>query len=237
MSLPSATPSLSVVMPVYNAAPYIGAALDSILAQTLPVTEIIVVDDGSSDGSADVAATRPGVTVIRQPNRGAATALNRGVEAATGEYLTFLDADDLWSETKLARQFSVLTSPPPVDLVFGHAQNFHSPDIDEALRRTIYCPPDPLPGLVISTMFLRRDTFHRVGYLKADWKIGYHIEWYARAQDLGLVTTMLPDVVLRRRLHANNISRREKDSRPDFARILKFVLDRRRQKKEAIALF
>jgi glycosyltransferase involved in cell wall biosynthesis len=229
-------PAISVVMPVYNAAAYVGAAIDSILAQTVPVREIIVVDDGSLDGSAALAGTRPKVRVIRQANQGAAAALNRGLAEAGADYLAFLDADDLWSMDKLAKQLAACAVPPAPDLVFGFAQNFHSPELTEDRRRNIHCPPEPLAGMVLGTLFLRRDTFVRVGPFRSEWKIGYLIEWYARAQDLGLVTAILPDIILRRRLHADNLSRREMASRPDFARILKFVLDRRRQNKPTIGL-
>jgi glycosyltransferase involved in cell wall biosynthesis len=234
--MPAPSPSISVVMPVYNAAAYLGPALASIAAQTVPVTEVIVVDDGSADGSAAVATAHPLVTVIRQPNQGAAIAINRGVAAATGDYLAFLDADDLWAPEKLAKQLAVLEGPRRPDLAFGFAQNFHSPDLTAELRQRIHCPPEPMPGMVLGTMLLRRADFARIGPLQPDWKIGYFIEWYARAQDLGLVSAVLPDILLHRRLHADNLSRRELAARPDFARILKFVLDRRRQKKPTIDL-
>lgn len=220
-----------MVIPVYNGAAYLGAAIDSILTQSPSVTEIIVVDDGSTDASAEVARNQPKVKVIQQANGGVARALNRGIAAATSEYLAFLDADDLWSPNKQAMQLNCFNAPEPPGIVLGYAQNYHSPELPEIVRRTIHCPPDPQAGYVFGTMMLRRDTFTRVGPLKSDWKIGSHIEWLARAEDMGLTFKLLPDVLLQRRLHHDNISRRELVHRPDFVRIIKFVLDRRRQKK------
>ena len=88
--------TVSVIMPMYNARPYVGAALDSILGQTRPPDEIIVVDDGSTDGGPDVvAAYGSQVRLLRQEHRGPAPALNLGLRAASGTMVAFLDADDL----------------------------------------------------------------------------------------------------------------------------------------------
>lgn len=218
-------------MPVYNGVTYLSEAIASVHAQTVGVTEILVVDDGSTDDSAQVAGTHPRVRVVRQANAGMPAALNRGVSELATDYIAFLDMDDLWANNRIERQLPWLEGEDPAALVFGHAQNFHSPDLADSLRQTIYCPPAPQAGYVMGTMLLRRETFHRIGPLRTDWKIGSHIEWISRASDLGLKLHMLPDVLLQRRLHANNFSRRAMASRPDFARVLKFVLDRRRQDK------
>ncbi len=106
-------PSISVVIPCYNAAHFLRATIESILQQTRPATEVIVVDDGSTDDSARIAASfGPPVRVIRQENQGESAARNRGIEAATGDWVAFLDADDLWLPTKLARQAEVIRSAP-----------------------------------------------------------------------------------------------------------------------------
>ncbi|MBP6506070.1 MAG: glycosyltransferase [Opitutaceae bacterium] len=223
--------SVSVIIPVFNGANYLGAALESIRAQTAPVAEIIVVDDGSTDGSAEIAAAHSGIKVIRQANQGTATALNQGIARATSEYLAFLDADDLWSADKSALQFAALRIPNPPDLVLGHAQNFHSPDLTAQLRQTIHCPPAPLAGYVVGTLLARRETFARIGPFDPQWRIGSHIEWFARAQDLDLTFQLLPEVVLYRRLHAHNLSRDANALRLEFAQIMKLVLDRRRAQK------
>jgi glycosyltransferase involved in cell wall biosynthesis len=106
-------PSISVVIPCYNAAHFLRATIESILRQTRPATEVIVVDDGSTDDSARIAASfGPPVRVIRQRNQGESAARNRGIEAATGDWVAFLDADDLWLPTKLARQAGVIRLAP-----------------------------------------------------------------------------------------------------------------------------
>lgn len=101
---------VSVIIPAYNAAAFIGDALNSARAQTYDNLEIIVVDDGSTDGTADVVSSFHGVRMIRQPNRGAAAARNRGIREASGRYLAFLDADDIWLPDKTRMQVEFLRS-------------------------------------------------------------------------------------------------------------------------------
>lgn len=113
-------PSISVVIPVFNRGPLIGPTLDSVLNQTLAAGEILVVDDGSTDGSADwiEAHYRGRVRVIRQSNGGVARARNRGLEEARGDFLAFLDHDDLWRPDKLRAQSEALREHPGAGVVY-----------------------------------------------------------------------------------------------------------------------
>lgn len=111
--LSGSAPSISVVVPCYNARAYIGATLRSVIAQRLPDLEIIVVDDGSSDGSAElVARDFPQVRIERQSNQGVAAARNRGIELARGDWIAFVDADDIWLPGKLQAQMRLLQEHP-----------------------------------------------------------------------------------------------------------------------------
>lgn len=107
------TPLVSILIPCHNAAPWLAATLDSALAQTWPKIEVIVVDDGSTDDSLALARsfTGRGVRVLEQPNRGACAARNRARRSANGDFIQYLDADDLLLPDKIARQISVLTAP------------------------------------------------------------------------------------------------------------------------------
>ena len=112
---------ISVVIPAYNAEPYIGRTVDSVLAQTRPAHEVIVVDDGSTDGT-EAAVSRYGqeVRYIRQDNNGASAARNTGIEAAQGEWIAFLDADDEWMPEKLQRQAALLARNPELMWTTGN---------------------------------------------------------------------------------------------------------------------
>jgi glycosyltransferase involved in cell wall biosynthesis len=221
---------VSAIIPVYNGERYLEAAIASALAQTVPVGEIIVVDDGSTDGSAAVAQRfGPPVRCSPEPHTGLPGALNRGVELARGSFLAFLDADDLWTADKLARQLDVLGADARLAAVFAHVEQFVSPELDSARAPVIPPGRETVPGLLAGTLLIRTEAFHRVGPFDLRWQIGNFSDWYMRAQDAGLEHLMLPDVLLRRRLHLDNMGTRERASRADYARILKNALDRRRR--------
>lgn len=125
------TPSVSVVIPLYNARDVIKATLETVLAQTWKDYEIVVVDDGSTDGSAAIVRTyTPGVRYIRQENAGVAAARNRGIAASSGRYIALLDHDDLWHPTKLQQQVRLLEQRGDVGMVItdvAHVDRFGAP--------------------------------------------------------------------------------------------------------------
>ena len=119
-------PTVSVIIPAYRAANTIARAVDSLLAQTRRPDEILIIDDGSPDNlAAAVAHYGDQVTLITKPNGGAATARNLGIERSTGEFITFLDADDYWEPDKLQRQLKVFIDHPEV--VFAAGQYYEQP--------------------------------------------------------------------------------------------------------------
>jgi glycosyltransferase involved in cell wall biosynthesis len=221
---------VSAIIPVYNAEPYLAEAIKSVLAQTYRPIEIIVVDDGSTDGSAHVAKRFDQVRYQFQPNRGAGAARNRGAGLAQGSFLAFLDADDLWVEDKLARQMMAFEADSNLDMVFGYVRQFHSPELDEEEKKQRKILSEVMPGHHVGTMLIRRDAFFRVGSFRTDLEVGEFIDWHARATEMGLRSQMLPDVVMKRRIHTNNMMQRERGSQTDYVRILKASLDRRRKK-------
>ena len=112
---------VTVVIPSYNSAKYVGAAIESVLAQTYPSVDVIVVDDGSKDDTASVVARYDPARVryIRQENAGVAVARNRGIEESRTRWIGFLDADDTWYPEKLARQMKILHSDPTVRFCYS----------------------------------------------------------------------------------------------------------------------
>jgi glycosyltransferase involved in cell wall biosynthesis len=139
-------PSLGVVVPAYNAAPWIDETLGTVLDQTRPPDEVIVVDDGSTDNTAQRAA-RLGVQVERQSNAGPPAAYNRGFELVGSEYVAMCPADDLWHPRKLEWQVAMLEAHPQVDVLFGRARFFG--DVEGDYPR----PTDP--GLQDPRTFVR----------------------------------------------------------------------------------
>ena len=231
-------PLVSCIIPVFNGERYLAETLDSVFAQTCSSIEVIVVDDGSTDGSAEIARGHRGrAIVLQQENAGHAAARNFGLSAARGEFVAFVDADDLWHPEKLARQLSRIESRRELGIVFTHLENFWSPDADPASR-----PGEeafrPLPGYTSVTMLARRDAFARVGPLDANLKHGNDRDWFCRAAEMGVVMEMMPDVLVRRRLHAANRSAAlGENSRAEYLRILKASLDRRRAAGKEVAQY
>jgi len=130
-------PTISAVIPAYNAAPTIASAIESVLAQTYAIAEVIVVDDGSSDCSAEIAGSYPQVRVIRQPNRGVGAARNAGIEAATSEWIAFLDSDDAWVPRKTEVQMGYITE----DAGVIHGNRFDPIHFGNLWHRQVHITP------------------------------------------------------------------------------------------------
>lgn len=220
---------VSVLIPVYNTERYVAAAIDSVLAQTRPADEVIVVDDGSTDGTSEVlAGFGARISVLRQPQSGPGSALNRGIARATGDFLSFLDADDLWLPDKLRLQCDALLRDPSLDAVFGNVSQFVSPELEQDAS----APPNSIQaGIGKGTMLIRRAAFERIGLFDPSLRVIDFPDWYARALALGLQTRVLPEVVMLRRRHSSNLGRREREQqRCELLFALKRALDLRRGK-------
>lgn len=228
-----AAQSISVMIGVYNAAAYLGEAIESALTQTRAPLEVIVVDDGSTDGSGDVARAFDAVTVVRQDNAGNGSARNHAARLAKGDLFAFLDADDRFTPDKLELQSRALEADPELEVVFGHVREFVSPELTPDQQALVRTPaPAPMPWTAPNLMLVRRTSFENVGPFAEDLRVGVTVDWYARARDMGLEMAMLPEVLLERRLHLTNNGLRERDSRAQYLHVLKASLDRRRAQAE-----
>lgn len=219
---------VSVVITVYNGAPYLGEAIESARAQTWPHVEVVVVDDGSDDGSDEVARAHD-VVFERLPERaGIGAARNRAFALSSGAFLTFLDADDRFPPDKLAIQLDEFRRDPTLDVVYGHVSEFVSPDVpaEDAARIRPAVPRSP--SHLAGVMLMRRGAYDRVGPWAEGLKVGTGVEWYMRSAELGLRTSLIDHVLLERRLHQANNGLREAEHRDQYLSIVKAALDRRR---------
>ena len=195
---------VSVVIPAFNAARYLGAALGSVFAQTLPAGEIVVVDDGSTDDTAQQVRGFPGVRLVARDHGGIAAARNTGVAATSGRWIAFLDADDLWLPDKLERQFAGVAASPGACGAYGWLRTFVSPELPDEVRARFSVDPAPTPGYHASTLMIARETFASVGGFAEDLPSGEFIDWAARARDRALALPMIEVVVALRRVHGTN---------------------------------
>jgi glycosyltransferase involved in cell wall biosynthesis len=205
-------PLISCIVPVFNGEKYLSEALESILKQTYGPIEIIVVDDGSTDGTGAVAA-RYGkrIRYLKQPNAGEAAARNRGLSMAQGEFVALLDADDLWHPEKIARQIVECQEKPEIDFCFTAFQNFWIPELAaEAQRYQGSSLSQPQFAWSTSTLLARRSVFAQFGRFVDDGSLTAGSEsmiWFLRAHEDGAVTAVLPEVMMYRRIHTANCSR------------------------------
>jgi glycosyltransferase involved in cell wall biosynthesis len=220
---------VSVVIPVFNGALYLGAAIESVLAQTRAADAIIVVDDGSTDESAAVASQFGAkVQYLRRLHEGAAAARNAGQAAVQSPLLAFLDADDLWLPQKLERQLPLIANAKEPNIIFGHTERFVSPDLSEEERMLLRWDPGPVAGPCCSSMLMQNSAFASLGGFNPSLQVGEFLEWFARARKAEFQCVTIPEVVFRRRLHKNNMGRSHNNSRANFARTMKAVLDIKR---------
>jgi glycosyltransferase involved in cell wall biosynthesis len=222
---------ISVIIPVYNYGRYLAEAIESVISQTYQDLGVIIVDDGSTDQSGEVASSFADrrVRYCHQVHSGIGPARNKGVELAEGDFLAFLDADDRWPLEKLKRQLRAFESDPALEMVFGQAvQLQNGPEWESGVKDDKPAIASMVPGMVPGTMLIKRAAFSRVGEFRGGLKVGEFIDWYARAVELQVRSLVLPDLFLWRRIHNSNQGVRERQSVSDYARVLKASLDRRR---------
>ena len=197
------TSLVSCLVPAFNAAQYLPEALESILAQSYREIEVIVIDDGSADNTAEVARQyAPEVRVIQREHCGGLAARDAAVEAANGEFVAFLDADDRWADTKIEKQVTVLSEHPEVDLCVTQFMNFwEDPEAAEAYAEHPLAQPQA--GYIVPTLLARRSVFEKMGgFLSASSDTG----WFAGAVSRGYSVYTVSEVLMHRRIHSTNLS-------------------------------
>lgn len=216
-----ADPSISVAIPAYNAALWIGATIDSVLAQTRAPFEVIVVDDGSTDDTVlELERFGERICLIRQENRGPSAAYNRAFAAASGDYIAMCPADDIWEPRKLQWQAEVLASDERIDIAFGHAREFGLSDTDyerppeegilenESFRRAMY----EVCLIPAPTAVIRRALYERLGPFREDLACEDY-EFWMRALADEAVFYYDPRLLINFRRHGANVSARLLDMR------------------------
>jgi glycosyltransferase involved in cell wall biosynthesis len=221
-------PLVSVVIPVYNGARYLRAALESVFAQTYRSFEVIVVDDGSIDDSGKIAQSFPEVHYIRQENQGVAAARNNGIAVARGEFFAFLDQDDLWTPEKLRLQIGHLLSHPDLGYSLTHQQFFLEPGatLPAWFRKELLSSVHT--GWVLGTLVVRRTVFDTVGNFSTGYSAANDSDWFFRAKAAGIPMAVVPELLLLKRIHGANDSGRSKEILSELLKVVKTSLDRQR---------
>jgi len=223
--------AISVLIPCYNCETFVADAIGSVLAQELAPHEIIVVDDGSTDRStAEVARFGEAVRLLRGPHRGIAAARNRGLAAAEGELIAWLDADDLWEPDALRVLAEALAADRSLAGVYGMVEQFSTDSV--AARRRV--PAERIAARHAGTMLVRRSACALVGAFDESLTLGEMIDWISRAEGEGLRLSPVERLVLRRRIHDGNTTILRRSAQADYLRLLHNGLRRKARRGDTV---
>lgn len=219
---------VSAIIPVFNGEAFLGDAISSILRQNYQPLEIIIVDDGSTDKTAKIARSFPGVTYVYQENRGAPAARNRGLQMARGNVVGFLDADDLWSDDKLELQISRFKREPAVEIVVGYTQRMVLTSVKDG-KHEFRNFSDPVLGMDFVASLIRKSVFDKVGLIDETFRQCDDWDWFMRAKELGVNMLVHKEVSRFYRRHDENITNQTEKANHYQMMMLKKSLDRRRR--------
>ncbi len=221
--------SVSVIIPVYNGEAYLRETVESVLAQSRRPSEIVIVDDGSTDGTKAVAAALKGnIRYFHQRNSGPPAARNAGVRAARGELIGFIDADDLWAVDKIEIQSNMLLADPSIDLAVGYTQVVKAVADAEGVS-TLQPITAPGPATTLGGALIRRKAFEIIGLFSESQRYADDVDWFLRAKEAGLSIIFHADVVHFYRRHSSNISNDIAMNNKYLVLAIKKSLERRRK--------
>ncbi|MDS3861158.1 glycosyltransferase family A protein [Thermosynechococcaceae cyanobacterium BACA0444] len=223
-------PLISVIIPVYNGERFLTEALDSVHSQNYQSLEIILVDDGSTDKTASIARSNPKVSYIYQHNQGAAAAKNTGIKAAKGEYITFLDSDDLYPPGMLLNLATYLSQNTTVDIVHGLVQQLnYNPQTE-----TFDYSGIPHWNVNFASALYRKSVFEKIGYFDISLKTNEDVDWFMRAWELGIPKDRIYEVTLLRRRHDQNMTNDKLRVQQGLVQAFYRHLKRTRQESEVL---
>jgi len=224
----TSSPLVTVVVPVHNGERHLAETIESVRRQTYQSLEIVVIDDGSTDSSAAIARRYDGVHVISQPNGGVASSRNLGMTAGHGEFIAFLDQDDLWLPEKIAAQMALLLRDPEVGFALTMQRRF----VTEGEPTPEWVRPEwidrDLLGNDPSALLVRRATLELVGPFNPAFQQASDVDWFFRASERHVRSAVVPRALLLRRLHDANNSRFVTQTAADIRRLAMESIRRRR---------
>jgi glycosyltransferase involved in cell wall biosynthesis len=199
---------VSIVVPVFNGERFLAECLDSLVAQDHPTIEIVVVDDGSTDGSAAVAARYPEVRLLQRAHEGVGATRNAGIAAATGSLIGFCDADDWWKPHKASVQVAYLAAHPEVDIALCR-QDTH---LEPGVEHPDWLLPDQrygdLDGVSSTSGLFRRPVFEQLRY-RTDKSMGVEFNLLVQARAAGFGIAVIDESLRVRRIHGSSMLDRE----------------------------
>jgi glycosyltransferase involved in cell wall biosynthesis len=222
------SPTVTAIIVVRNGERFLADALQSIGAQSRQPDEIIVVDGQSTDRTAQISQAFPGVRYLLQEDLGIANARNLAIRATTGDFIAFLDADDLWTPDKLHVQFTFMQANPQLMYTTTLLRLFYEPGTSPRPGFQEEGFTQGIEGRFPGTMLAHRAVFDQVGPFDPALSIAFEVDWFARAQDMDIPSALVNRVLLHKRIHDNNNAiQRERFRRECFVVMHRSLLRKR----------
>lgn len=225
---------VSVIIPVYNGENYLSQAIDSVIDQTYSPIELIIVDDGSTDKSKEIASSYSQVNYVYQENQGVAIARNTGIFKSQGEYIAFLDQDDIWTANKLKLQVDYLKHHPEISYVLGEQKIFLESGTEKPKWLKEEHLNNQIPAYLLGTLLVRKSVFNQVGYFCDDYRYSNDSDWFSRTIDLNISHYTLPELVLLKRTHGTNESHQTLGINLELLKVLRGSIKRKRQQQKEV---
>jgi glycosyltransferase involved in cell wall biosynthesis len=222
--------TISVIIPVFNGQDYLLAAIQSVFQQEYDELEIIVIDDGSTDDTAELISSlnKPNpIKYFYQQNKGPASARNLGLEKASGEWIAFLNSDDLWPKSKIASCLESLKINKEAEMHWGMTQVFfESEELKSKFIGSDFVEK-PIFNTYIGAAFIRKSVFEKIGIFDTTLRYCEDLDWYQRSQEEKVKTIFSNSIDLYYRIHYRNSTHDNFSLNKNLVRMLKNKLNRR----------
>jgi len=212
---------VSVILPLYNGRDFVAASVQSVLEQSYKNLELLVVDDGSSDGGAEEIPEDSRIHLFARRNAGVAAARNFGISRAKGGFIAFIDQDDCWYPEKLKLQVDVLEKKSKTGYVLTRMHNrLVGTTVRPAWLKPELLSEDPV-GFLPSTLLVRRQIMLEVGGFNEQYINASDMDWFLRADELGVPREILDQVLIIRNIHGANCSYDNRTCKKEMFAILR----------------
>lgn len=225
-------PTVSVIIPVYNGEAFLDQCIESIINQSMTPHQILIIDDGSTDGSKEIAQGYSNIEYVHQKNLGVASARNLGLSMATGEFVAFIDQDDFWNKEALAQRLSYVEAHNDARVVLGKQYWF----LDGLKEKPSWVKSEQmdhdLNGFLMGCALLKKDLFDEFGIFDTSFRFCSDFDWFFRLKDGGVAFHQIEQTILNKRIHAKNESRHANLSLKELSKAVFYSIRRKNSNEE-----
>jgi glycosyltransferase involved in cell wall biosynthesis len=226
----SGTP-VSVILVARNGERFIAEALASVFVSEMKPLEVLVIDGGSTDRTVEIARAFPLTRVVAQAGTGIAGAYNQGIDVARAEFIAFISHDDIWEPGKLDRQIAFMREHPGLGYTVSMVRHFLDAGAQIPVGFRAELLDRAVPGLIMEALVARKSVFGQVGLFDPRFTVSEDTDWFARARDAGVPMAVLPEVLVRKRVHGANSSLTMPTINALLLRAMRGSIERKRQGK------